>query len=238
VGAGGFSNWVRVRIAIGVLVGASHWLLSKRDRPAAVDPTGTDEYWRENHKTRDYAKGASYDELRPAYRFGASLAERSDSPEYDERRVRTDWEANNKGMAFEKAAPAIRDDFNRKLQLREEQLRVNKERVSAGEVNLRKEVTTERKTVEVPVEREELVITRRDVSGAPAGAGPIRDEQIRVPLSEERVNVTKDTVVTGEVEVGKRKVTDTKTVSDDVRKETVKVENTGNARVDERVEKK
>jgi uncharacterized protein (TIGR02271 family) len=126
------------------------------------------------------------------------------------------------------------DEFDRKIQLREEQLRVNKQRVSAGEVSLREEVTTERKTVEVPAEREEVVITRRNVAGAPADAGTIEDEEIRVPLSEERVNVSKDTVVTGEVEVGKRKVTGTQSVSDDVRKETLKVDNQSNAKIDER----
>jgi uncharacterized protein (TIGR02271 family) len=201
-----------------------------------IDPTGTDEYWRENHKTRDYAKGADYDRLRPAYQYGATLADRSDSHEFDEPRARRDWESANKGMDYDTAAPAIRDEFDRKLKLREEQLRVEKSRVETGEVNLRKEVTTERKTVEVPVEREEVVITRRDVSGgaATADADLIGGEEIRIPVSEERVNVSKDTVVTGEVEVGTRKVTDTETVSGDVRKESVRVENPGNVRIDDR----
>jgi uncharacterized protein (TIGR02271 family) len=121
------------------------------------------------------------------------------------------------------------------VQLREEKLNVSKDRVNTGEVELRKEVTTERKTVEVPVEREEVVITRRDVSGNRADGGTITgEEEIRVPVSEERVNVSKETVVTGEVGVEKRKITDTQTVSEDLRKENVKVENAGNARIQDR----
>jgi uncharacterized protein (TIGR02271 family) len=203
-----------------------------------IDPTGTEEYWKENYKTREYAKGTNYDELRPAYRYGATLAEQSKTPDFDEARARRDWESNKEaaGLPYERAKDAIRDEFDRKLQLREEKLNVNKQRVAAGDVELRKEVTTERKTIEVPVEREEVVITRRDVSGgAAAAAGTITgEEQIRVPVSEERVNVSKETVVTGEVGVEKRKVTDTQTVSEDLRKENVKVENTGNARVQDR----
>jgi uncharacterized protein (TIGR02271 family) len=202
-----------------------------------IDPTGTDEYWKENYKTREYAKGSNYDELRPAYRYGATLAEQSKTPDFDESRARREWASNKEaaGLPFERARGAIQDEFNRTLQLREEKLNVNKERVSAGEVELKKEVTTERKTIEVPVEREEVVITRRDVSGNRADGGAITgEEEIRVPVSEERVNVSKDTVVTGEVGVEKRTVTDMKTVSDDLRKEDVKVENTGNARVQDR----
>jgi uncharacterized protein (TIGR02271 family) len=201
-----------------------------------MDPTGTDEYWKEQHVSRDYAKGTSYDDLKPAYQYGATLADRGESPEFDETRARSDWESSgNKSLDFDRAAPAMRDEFDRKMKLREEQLRIEKERVTTGEVSLRKEVTTERKTVEVPVEREEVVITRRDVSGgeSSADAGTIGDEEIRIPVSEERVNVSKETVVTGEVEIGKRKTTGTETVSDDVRKEHVRLENQGNVRVDD-----
>ena len=62
----------------------------------------------------------------------------------------------------------------------------------------------------------------------------IKNEEIRIPVSEEKVNVSKETVVTGEVEVAKRKVTETRTVSEDLRKEDVRVDKTGGARVDDR----
>lgn len=223
--------------AVGAVVGAVGGGLAGKAVGEAIDPTGTDEYWRENYKNRDYVqKDAGYDRYRPAYQYGAALADNCKTSEFDEKTARSGWESNPsyKGMDYDNARNAIRDEFNRKIQLREEQLRVNKERVSGGEVGIHKEVTTQRKTVEVPVEREEVVITRHAPSGSTTSAGPIKDEEIRVPVSEERVNVSKETVVTGEVDVSKRKVTENKTVSDDVRKEDVRVDKTGNARVDDR----
>jgi uncharacterized protein (TIGR02271 family) len=120
----------------------------------------------------------------------------------------------------------------RRLQLRAEQLDVTKNRVQAGEVGLRKEVVTEQQTIDVPVTHEEVYIERRPVSGGQVDTTPIgQDEVIRVPVSEEQVNVTKNTVVTGEVAIGKREVTETQQVRDTVRREEAHIEHTGDARV-------
>src|SRR5204863_7389667 len=105
----------------------------------------------------------------------------------------------------------------------------HKERVSHGEVRLRKEVVTERQNVEVPTTREELVVERvpgggREATGAGVGSG---EKEIRVPLSEERVRVEKKPVVNEEVHVGKRQVQDTKRVSDQVRHEELRTETEG-----------
>ena len=119
------------------------------------------------------------------------------------------------------------------FQAREEQLQVNKQREQAGEVRVRKEVHTEHKTIDVPVEREEVVVERHPVSGRTATAGGSIGEgqQIRVPVTEEHVEVTQTPVVKEEVTIGKRKVTGTERVSADVRKEQIKVEKEGDARV-------
>src|SRR5919107_120827 len=80
-----------------------------------------------------------------------------------------------------------------RLELREEQLDVDTERVQAGEVRLRKEVVTEQRTIDVPVTREEVVIERHDASGRPAAQGAIgAEEDIRM---EEEVRVEKTPVV-------------------------------------------
>jgi len=118
----------------------------------------------------------------------------------------------------------------RVIQLQEEHLRANKETVNVGDVRVRKEVRTEHQQINVPVEREEVVIERRPANGR-AAAGGMKSEEIRIPVKEERVHVTKEAVVKEEVTVGKRKVHDTKTVSGDVRKEEVIVESTGKAKV-------
>jgi uncharacterized protein (TIGR02271 family) len=117
------------------------------------------------------------------------------------------------------------------IQVKEERLHAQKHPVETGEVTVRKEVHTENKTLEVPVSREEVVIERNPVHGR-ATAGDIREgEQVRIPVREEQVNVSKDAVVVEEVNVGKRVVQDTEKVSGQVRKEEVKVEQTGDVDV-------
>jgi uncharacterized protein (TIGR02271 family) len=128
------------------------------------------------------------------------------------------------------AVHADREFTGRTVQLREEQLRPHKTTERAGEVDVRKEVHTERRSVTVPVEREEVVIERRPASGRSAG-GDIRGEEIRIPVKEEKVKVSKEAVVKEEVNVGKRKVRDNKTVTDDVRSEELVVESEGGAKV-------
>lgn len=118
----------------------------------------------------------------------------------------------------------------RVIQLHEEELRAEKEQVETGRVKVRKEVHTEEKTLTVPVEREEVVIERRPVNKRAASAD-MEAEEIRIPVKEERVHVTKEPVVTEEVTVGKRKVKDTKTVSGTVRKEEAVVESEGETTV-------
>ena len=73
------------------------------------------------------------------------------------------------------------------------------------------------------------MIERRPAGGH--AAGDVRAEEIRIPVKEEKVNVTKETVVKEEVRVGKRKVSDTEDVSDDVRREELVVETEGKAKV-------
>jgi uncharacterized protein (TIGR02271 family) len=133
-------------------------------------------------------------------------------------------------MTWDEARGAVRHAFDRTIQLKEEHLTAHKTPVRAGEVEVRKEVHTEHKTIQVPVEREEVVIERRPAGGT-AATGDIRAEEIRIPVKEEKVNVSKETVVKEEVSVGKRKVQGTETVSGDVRVEELKVEEKGDAKV-------
>jgi len=132
------------------------------------------------------------------------------------------------GAAPATAAAATRTgEAERSVELREEQLRARKETVEAGEVALRKDVVTEQRTVDVPVTREEVVVERHPVAGRPSG-GEIREgEEVRVPVREEQVRLDKEAVVTEEVSVGKRPVTDNERVSGTVRREEARVETEG-----------
>jgi len=121
---------------------------------------------------------------------------------------------------------------NQKIEVREEELHAQKRPVEAGEVRVRKEVTTEHKTLEVPVRHEEVVIERHAVSGQKASSGDIREgEEIRIPVMDEEVNVQKTAVVKEEVNVGKRVVQDTERVGGEVRKENIRVEREGDVDV-------
>jgi uncharacterized protein (TIGR02271 family) len=115
-----------------------------------------------------------------------------------------------------------------RLELREEELDVDTHEVQAGEVRLRKEVVTEQRNIEVPVSREEVVIERHPVAGREAADQTLDDdEEVRIPLMEEEVDVQKRAVVREEVSVGKRRVQETKTVSDTVRREEARIDAEG-----------
>jgi uncharacterized protein (TIGR02271 family) len=143
--------------------------------------------------------------------------------------------ATGQGDAGSSARTAVTGEQT--VRLHEEQLKANKQTVNAGEVEIRKEVHTAHKTITVPVEREELVIERHKVN-ATGRAGDIGNEEIRIPLKEEKVTVTKDTVVKEEVSVGKRKVQGTETVGGDIRSEELIVESEGKTTVRDETSKK
>lgn len=130
------------------------------------------------------------------------------------------------------AAGARTAEGGQTVQVREEQLQAHKQPVEAGEVRVRKEVHTEHQTMEVPVQREEVVIERHAPTGAHTAASDIAPgEEIRVPVMEEQVHVEKTPVVKEEVTVGKRVVQDTERVAGEVRKEEVRVEREGDVDV-------
>lgn len=113
----------------------------------------------------------------------------------------------------------------------EERLNVGKEQVETGRARLRKHVVTEKQQVEVPVQREELVVERESIDpnspearrggGIDADRGDVEET---VTLREERPVVDKETVATEKVNVGKRVVEDKETVGGEVRKEQIDID--------------
>ncbi|QHJ71267.1 YsnF/AvaK domain-containing protein [Planococcus halotolerans] len=123
------------------------------------------------------------------------------------------------------------------LKLHEERLNVDKERVQTGEVNVGKHVVEEEQSIDVPVEHEEVYVERRPVneesgSGHTGRDGLDGNDSIHVDVNEERVNVSKDDVVSEELVVGKRKVKDTEHVSETVRREEADIDEDNNANKD------
>lgn len=119
-----------------------------------------------------------------------------------------------------------------KITLQEERLDVDTNEVQTGEVHVKKNVTEETKTVEVPVRHEEVTIEKRPVSGNEPADGTIGDEEISIPITEEQIEVTKRPVVTDEVVINKETKEETKEVSETVRKEDLDVDTQGDVTVD------
>jgi uncharacterized protein (TIGR02271 family) len=105
------------------------------------------------------------------------------------------------------------------LQLREEQLDIKKERVQTDEVKVHKEVVEELKTFTVPIKREEMVIEAGD------------EEELRIPLKVEEVEINKHPVQVNEVSITKRQIEEMKQIKEKLKKETVHVGVTGDADV-------
>jgi len=62
-----------------------------------------------------------------------------------------------------------------KVQVREEELRARKQPAQVGEVSVRKEVHTEHRTLDVPVNKEEVIIERHAASGQPISGRDIKE---------------------------------------------------------------
>ena len=103
--------------AIGAVVGAVGGGYAGKAVAEAIDPTTEDAYWRENHKTRPYAAGASYDEYRPAYQYGWESRTKYEGRKFDEVEsdLGRDWESRrgSSSLGWEKAKNATRDAWHR-----------------------------------------------------------------------------------------------------------------------------
>jgi uncharacterized protein (TIGR02271 family) len=204
-----------------------------------IDPTTEDNWLREYYSSSKHKKGETVEVYRPAYQFGVAAVDTHQGRSFDEAEadIRSGWEKEHgtSGLDWDRARGAVRDAYDRTIRLREEQLHADKTREETGDVKVRKEVHTEHKTITVPVEREEVVIEHRPAAATADTSGSIKAEEIRIPVSEEKVHARKETVAKEEVHVGKRKVHDTETVGGDVRSEHLVVEKEGDIEVrDER----
>ncbi|MGH9472423.1 MAG: YsnF/AvaK domain-containing protein [Terriglobales bacterium] len=127
--------------------------------------------------------------------------------------------------AVPSAAPAADMSGMRRIQLRGELLRVHTDRVQRGEARISKEVVTTPETVEVPVSREDLVVETHPAAAGTPASGPIAEGgEIRVPLSEEHARVEKVPVAIEEVDIGKRTSEGVEHVTEQVKREKLKLE--------------
>ena len=137
----------------------------------------------------------------------------------NDRRRRT-----GRGEDYDSSGPNTDDAMTRS----EEKLRVGTEKVEAGRARLRKYVVTEQQSVQVPVSREEVRIEREPITDANRGdalsGADITEEEHEVVLHEERPVVATEAVPVERVRLGTETVTEQNTVSGEVRKEQVELE--------------
>ena len=116
----------------------------------------------------------------------------------------------------------------------EENLKVGTEKVEAGRARLRKYVVTEQQTVQVPVSHEEVRVEREAITDANRGdavsGAAITEEEHEVVLTAERPVVTTEAVPVERVRLGTETVTDQESVTGEVRKEQIELDDPATAR--------
>jgi uncharacterized protein (TIGR02271 family) len=135
------------------------------------------------------------------------------------------------GTAGRDASGATTDDA---MTRSEEELSVGTTERETGRARLRKYVVTEEQTETVPVRREEVRLEREPITGAnrdAATSGPdISEDEHEVVLHEEEVVAEKRTVPKERVRLDKDTQVEERTVSDEVRREEIDVDEGGTSR--------
>jgi uncharacterized protein (TIGR02271 family) len=98
-------------------------------------------------------------------------------------------------------------------------------------VELRKEVVSTDKALNVPVSREDVFIERRAVEPRLAAGATGEGTTIEIPVHAERVVVDKEAFVYEEVEIETRQVQETEQISGTVRREEIHIEREGDVDV-------
>lgn len=166
------------------------------------------------------------DELYRYYNLGGTSGGYADAG----RTADTDRAAEGRSAEYADKNRAARTDgaaADGSVVAHEERLNVGTEQREAGKVRLRKYVVTETQSVEVPVQREELHVEREPINERVSGDHVIGEDATdgeTITLHEEVPVVSKETVATERVSVGKETVQDTETVQAEVAKEQVEVE--------------
>jgi uncharacterized protein (TIGR02271 family) len=117
----------------------------------------------------------------------------------------------------------LEDEDELRVQRTEEELVAGTREREAGQLKVRKRVRTDREQIEVPTRHEEVSVERVPLEGEVSEAD-IGEDEVRVPVTEEEVVVSKKPVAKEEVRIRKDVVSGTETVEEDVRREEIEVE--------------
>jgi uncharacterized protein (TIGR02271 family) len=114
-----------------------------------------------------------------------------------------------------------------RMELRSEEAVPRTTRQEVGTVELSKAVHSDRRVVEIPVVREEIVVERRVVEPRLVDEEIGEPRTLTIPVHAERVTLERVSVVREEVAVARRTVEDTQAVTTTVRHEEAVVETRG-----------
>jgi stress response protein YsnF len=144
------------------------------------------------------------------------------------------------------------------IPLHQEQLDVSKQRVSPGQVTVRKTVTTHTVTQPVQLQRETLIIDRsgagaaavsaqdqqaaqqqaakqegQQIQESAGAAAPFQEQSFTIPLYEEQPVVSKRVIQSGQVNLRKETQMQQQNVSGEVRGEDIQIQKSGNVQIRE-----
>lgn len=182
--------------------------------------------------TKESAVDYDHEErVRSSYRPLANTRDR------DRTVASTPYDRNSYRYDQDSALYGMNDRDHQNLRLYEERLIANKQRQKTGEVIVGKRVETERAQVQVPIEKERVVIERNTPAdaGRPVAPGEATFDQgevARLEVYEETPDIRKETFVREQVNVRKEVDRDTVNAEEEIRREELDVDNQGRAVVD------
>lgn len=115
------------------------------------------------------------------------------------------------------------------LKLHKEELQVSKKWIETANVTVYKESYTEEKQILVPVRREELIIEKKILNSK--GETDKNIETIRIPLREDRIEVTLHPTLLEDVEIYKNQYEELKHVIETLKEEKVHIETIGDIKL-------
>jgi uncharacterized protein (TIGR02271 family) len=181
--------------------------------------TGIASGYVENGSDADYSETATTGGSGTGTGFAAGTGTSSGTTGTDR-----DLDADRGAVGHDTSGPTTDEAMTRS----EEQVNVGTTTRETGRARLRKYVVTENVTQTVPVSHEEVRLEREPITEANRGEaydGPaISEEEHEVVLHAEQPVVQKEAVPVERVRLDKETVTDTETVSEEVRKEQIELE--------------
>lgn len=115
------------------------------------------------------------------------------------------------------------------FQLHKEELQISKKWVETADVKIYKNTYEEEKHITVPVTREELVIEKKKAN--PQSTFDEEIETIRIPLSEEKIEITKHPIILEDVDIYKNQFEEILQVNETLKEEKLHIQTNGDIKL-------